>query len=331
MPKLETTKLSQEAIDRLRRELARLPEEATLASSHPDLASQIASLGIWREVGTVNDELARFIFDAESGKPVPREKLKARFVMQGRLFGVEIHCEGHPRLDIRARHFRTLLHPKHSFNDDGTVGQLVIFPEIISEIVRRQGVETVLVRKWGENSIFGGFDPAQGYYQTNFWELENNDALFFSGLVQRRQLAFLGTHDLIAHLAGVNRASWESLSIQGARVHQTIQGYFQSTPKATVASLILPYTAGVVLDDLAQPPTYGSRSHSAVLEELLGALAARRVNPGQKVLMTEFPQEFQSVIELSRAPGAEGSAESIKQTVGKLIGAIHRHSVQFAA
>lgn len=45
--------------------------EITSFSSDPKLCAQIASYGVFREIGTVNDELAKFIFDTQSEKPVP--------------------------------------------------------------------------------------------------------------------------------------------------------------------------------------------------------------------------------------------------------------------
>jgi hypothetical protein len=325
MSTLEKIEFSPEALQSLRREFFRLSREVTPFSEVPKFAAQIASLGIAREVGTVNDELARFIFVCKTGEPVARGSLKAELVRYRDLTGVRIYSDESARLELRARHLSELLHPHFSFNTDGSVKQLVLFPEIIAAIARRQGVEPVLVKTWGKNSLFGGFDPAKGYYQTNFWELENNDALLFSGLVSQNHLAFLGTHDLIAHLAGVEKGAWGRLVIQATKVNQSLRKYFSSAPAPAIASLILPYTIGVVLDDLAQPPSYDSKSHLAVLDHLLLALDERQIDPSLRTILTKFPAEFQTVIDLSRTSGVE--VTRIEQAIAGLVRAIKRHAV----
>ena len=56
---------SSEEIALLRRRFEKL-DEVTAFEADVELASRITSYGIFREIGTVNDELARFIFDVES-------------------------------------------------------------------------------------------------------------------------------------------------------------------------------------------------------------------------------------------------------------------------
>jgi hypothetical protein len=206
---------------------------------------------------------------------------------------------------------------------------LVLFPEIIAEITRREGVEPVLVKTWGENSIFGGFNPSQGYYQTNFWELENNDTLLFSHLLKNNQLAFLGTHDLVAHLAGLRAERWPALKVQANRAHSAIRTYFHSAEKPSIASLIVPYTLGVVLDDLAQPPSYDSPSHLAVLDSLLQALLTTAIDPSLKTLLTEFPPQFEKLIALSRLKGSEKQPLNIDATLKDMVSAIQSHAFFF--
>ena len=326
MSALKYLELSSEEMDRLRRKFSRI-RGVTPYHEMPAFAGQVASIGIAREVGTMNDELARFVFDADRGEVVPVESLQATLVQLGDFTGVKITSSASDRLDIRARGVRDLLHPDFSFNPDGTVRGLVIFPELISRILGKRGVELVLVQSWGMNSIFGGFDPSKAYYQTNFWEIENNDALLFSRIVKEGQLALLGTHDLIAHAAGVRAQEWRELQGHAARVHTAISNYFASVSRPSIAALILPYTIGVVLDDLAQPPSYGSRSHLAVLDELLRELEGRTIPANLSTLLTEFPGQFQKIIEMSRIPEAQQNQEKIAQTVREMTFEIQRHSL----
>jgi hypothetical protein len=269
----------------------------------PELAARIAAYGMWREVGTVNDELARFVFDATTGNPVRRESLHADLVVWNELFGLRISSADSDRLELRAASFYDVVHPTIASNGDGTLRALYVFPEIVERIARAEGVDLVLVKPWGINSIFGGFDPAKGYYQTNFWEIENNDVLRFADLVRNGRLAFLGTHDLIAHIAGVERRAFDMLKVTADGLYRVVEAYFAGA-KPTIAASIVPYTAVVVLDDLAQPPSYGSANHLRTLRALEAQIAAGTIAAAVPVLLTRFPPSFQKVIVASRTPHA---------------------------
>jgi hypothetical protein len=318
-------RFSASEIETLHFQFQRL-KEVTDFEEDPKLAAKVASYGLLREVGTVNDELARFIFNAETGLPVEPSSLKAELIEWCSLTGIRIVAAGTPKLELRTPGFYDVVHPVLSTNADGTLHSLYIFPELIARIARSEGFRLVLVKTWGMNSVFGGFDPAKAYYQTNFWEIENNDALKFADLVRNGQVAFLGTHDLIAHIAGRKRRHWKLLMEQADRVYHAIHSYFASTAQPSIAALILPYTLGVVLDDLAQPPSYGSGSHAAVMESLLGALDRREIPANFPTLLTRFPQSFQAVIELSRKAGAEQTSALTEFTVNRLVEEIRRAS-----
>lgn len=317
---------SAEDVNRLRESFKRLPEVAVFRD-HAKLAAQVASYGIFREVGTVNDELARFIYDSTTARPIRRDSLVAEMIEWRGLFGVRISSRDSRRLELRAKGFYDLVHPRLSFNDDGSAHSLHIFPEIVESMARLEGVDLVLVKPWALNSIFGGFDPKKGYYQTNFWELENNDALRFADLTRQRRLAFLGTHDLIAHIAGLERAAWSRLQKNAGNVHAALSENFQIAAKTSFPALVLPYAIGVVLDDLAQPPSYDSRSHLAVLNELLAQLSRREITVDRPAVLLRFPESFRKLIELSRAPGAESEPDAVRSAVASMIDEISRASL----
>lgn len=305
--------------------------EVTSFSSDAQFASQVASYGILREIGTVNDELARFIFDARNGCAVRLTSLKGEIIKWNHLFGLRIWSTDTQSLELRTSGFYEVVHPAFSKNDDGTLHSLCIFPEIINEIAKSQGVELVLVKSWGLNSIFGGFDPTNGYYQTNFWELENNDALKFSDLIRQGKVALMGTHDLIAHIAGINCTHWPLLKKKANEVYVAITDYFKTALRPSISSLIVPYTIGVVLDDLAQPPSYSSKSHLALLDELLARLNRNEIPANLSTWLIEFPVSFQKIINLSRTAGVENNPEQVQSMVTALTKDIlsksvsHRH------
>jgi len=311
-------RFTSEEVSLLRRRFEQL-DEVTSFDSNIELASQIASYGIFREIGTINDELARFIFDAETAMPVRPESLKASLVKWNGLFGLRIFSLDSQRLELRTKGFYDVVHPQLSKNKDGSLHSLFIFPEIINKIAQSEGIELVLVKSWGTNSIFGGFDPSKGYYQTQFWEIENNDALKFSDLIRQERLALMGTHDLVAHVAGLDQRHWPLLKKNAQRVYEAISAYFKSSSKPSISALILPYTIGVVLDDLAQPPSYSSKNHIAVLDELLLKISKNEIPANLPTLLRQFPESFQKIIELSRTANMEQNPSEIKSTIHKLV------------
>jgi hypothetical protein len=323
---LEVQNFTTKTIDRLRSQFQKL-DDVTLYSEQPTFAAQVSCYGILREVGGPNDELARFIFDADSKNVVERSSLQAEIVTWKTLTGVRIWSNQSSRIEIRTPGFKDLLHPLFSYNDDGTIRCLVIFPEIISKIIKAKGVDAVIVKRWGLNTIFGGFDSSRGYYQTNFWELENNDSLLFADLTRQGRVAFLGTHDLIAHICGIDANAWTLLRRQAEDVYQAIKKYFESVQKPSITAMILPYTIGVILDDLAQPPTYGSKSHALFLEALLSSLQQKVVAPDLKTVLGEFPVSFEKIIMGSRSEDYAKDSLLVSRVIEDMVSEINRHSI----
>lgn len=323
---LEVKNFTTKTMDRLRCEFQEL-QEITTFETHPKLAAEICSLGIHREIGGPNNELARFIFDVPSEKLINHNSLKSEIIRWKEFTGVRIWSTQSSHLEIRTPGFKDLLHPEFSYNDDATIKQLVIFPEIISRIAKTQDVELVIVKRWARNTIFGEFNSSKGYYQTNFWELENNDSLLFADLTRKGQLAFLGTHDLIAHICGIKKESWLLLRHQATKVYTAIKNYFGSVDKPSIAAMILPYTIGVILDDLAQPPTYGSISHQASLDVLMNRLEQKVIPPDLKLVMTEFPAGFENIIMGSRDQNIVAHKKRIEDLVDTMILQIKQHAL----
>ncbi len=319
-------RFTSEEVALLRRRFENLAE-VTSFDADIKLASRVASYGIFREIGTVNDELARFIFDFETAKPVRLESLKAELIEWNGLFGLRVFSTDCQRLELRTKGLYDVVHPEISKNEDGTLQSLYIFPEIINKIAQSEGIELVLVKSWGANSIFGGFDPSKGYYQTNFWEIENNDALKFSNLIRQGKIALMGTHDLVAHIAGLDKGHWPLLTVNAERVYQAIRSYFMSASRPSISALILPYTIGVVLDDLAQPPSYSSKNHIAVLDELLLKISKNEIPANLPTLLTQFPGSFEKIIKLSRTPNIEQQPTVIKAAVSEMIQEILKASL----
>lgn len=297
MTEFEVLSIRSETLEALKGQLLKRPKVFNLKSDL-EFSSWLISYGITREVGTKNDELSRFVFDAPSGRLVDRDSLRADVIRIKDKIGVRISSSQSSSLEIRIRGFRSLVHPSLSENADGSYHQIVIFPEIIANIAALEDVELVIVKPWALNSIFGGFSSTEEYYATNFWELETNDSTLFAELLQEKRLALLGTHDLIAHVAGITREAWETLPEYARWVQEGIQAYL-GNKEPSIPDLVLPYTVGVILDDLAQPPSYQSLSHITMLKELLRAMEVPSDQQKSKVLL-KYPSIFEQVIRLSR-------------------------------
>ncbi|MGZ3692615.1 MAG: hypothetical protein ACXVAX_13990, partial [Pseudobdellovibrio sp.] len=109
--------LSADEIQQLRRQFESLPEVSDF-KTNPKLAARIASYGLYREIGTPNDELARFIFNCETKQPVNPESLKAELIEWNNLFGVRVFSNESESLDLRTQSFFNVVHPTLSQNTD---------------------------------------------------------------------------------------------------------------------------------------------------------------------------------------------------------------------
>jgi hypothetical protein len=295
----------------------------------PHTAAKIAALGMSREVGTQNDEMARFLFDRRTGDVVRRQSLHAELVTLGSAVGVRIWSEDSDDLEIRFRGVIEYINPKHSYGDDGRLKQIVVFPEAVAKILNMQQVTPVIVRPWARNTIFGGFDPATDYYQTNMWELSNNDTIRFSALVANRQVPFLGSHDFIAHIAGTDGERWPTLQRRGEMVHELLTRYFKGVDKPDVTSLVLPYVAGVLLDDLAQPSSYDDETRIVPLELVCEAIESMEIDPKSKHVLTKFPANFERLIDLARFQNADVVRQRAKEFVAKLATELRQTSLVY--
>lgn len=324
MTELNVIKITDTVIHNLKAKLLRAPKVFSF-SSDLELSSWLVSYGIAREVGTVNDELSRFIFDAATGTLVQRQSLKAEMISFRGNVGIRISSKQSSSLEVRIPGFRDLVHPHFSENADGSYHHIVLFPELITKIAALEGVELVIVKPWALNSMFGGFESTESYYATNFWELNTNDSTLFADLLVEKKLAFLGTHDLIAHVAGLKKSAWEELPQMALHVRQGIVSYL-GKGSISIPNLVLPYTAGVILDDLAQPPSYQSYSHRKMLREVLQAMIATNKSDAKTVLL-KFPLAFEKVIRLSREPSL--TSDLAKKAVTELRDEVRRTTLAY--
>ncbi|MBC7385449.1 MAG: hypothetical protein H7301_04690 [Cryobacterium sp.] len=305
--------LSAEDIAVLRRQVLQGPETRSF-DEDPHFGAQISALGIFQEVGTLNDQLADYLYDSKTKERVNRKSIRAEMIEYHGHTGVRIWSEACAHLDLRLRGARELLHPKLSFSRDGSLSELVFFPESIAKIAKLAGAELVIVREWALNTVFGGFDRTKRYYEANPWELIQNDSLRYTKLIETRKIAFLGTHDFVAHIAGLNSESLTRLQVLARSVHSRLNAYFSNIQQPPIYSLVLPYAAGLLLDDLAQPGNYEASARQEVLEIVLNAIDLKLTDPRQSRFLTKFPNAYEKLILLAR----ESTAVNIKPRAASL-------------
>ncbi len=173
--------------------------------------------------------------------------------------------------------------------------QLIFFDDVIPVItaIRR----LIHLSPTHPEIIFAGLDAI---IQTNLWELDQNDALRFAKLAANRQVACLGTHDLVAHLAGLTSAQADTLARVATRVEIALEQYFRNAKERNRTSLVIPYLIGVLLDDLAQPVHFGSIKHQFMLEQLITLLEQNVISPNESRSLLKFPKDFGGLIEFTR-------------------------------
>lgn len=291
-------RVTQEMKNRLKA-LVELREDDFNFKDYPRLAGLVACLGIQQEVGTINDELHRHLFDRDTGRKPALSSMRAEIITWKGRFGVRVFSTEAQTLSTNHPQLEFLIHPEFSRDEEGQLKQLVIFPQTVAEIVKLQGVQLVIVKKWALNTIFGGFDPAKNFYVTNDWEIRQNDGLRMAQLLAQGKLAFFGTHDLVAHVAGIRLRSWRGLQKLSLKLTPSMS----SGDQRALTHLLIPYIMGVLLDDLAQPAHYDCY-HRLNTIELLSRLQEWVVTkvPAKKH-MHPFPRAFSDLIEEPRGEG----------------------------
>lgn len=318
--------ISPEDKEVLRKKLLKT-EEVVPLSSDPKGFSQIIALGIHQEIGTIHDELSTFLFNQETGKKIPRDTLRSEMIGLNGYTGVRVWADGVKSLDPRVRGMRTLLHPEFSYNEKGEIHQLVFFPEAIIKIAALEDAELVSVRPWGINTVFGGFDPTRSYYEGNMWEFINLDALRYARLLEKKQIVFWGTHDLVSHIAGIKKEAWPELVRRGREAREVFEEYFTDMTRPVPFSLVLPYALGMLLDDLAQPMNYDSLSRRHIVELLMEAIRAKRVPPRSKRFLLRYPPSVERLILLARSDNFKEARASAAKLLNELISELYGYSL----
>ncbi len=293
-------------------------------SESSSLASFCTCLGVQAEMGNPKyDRLSAFLgVDLDAAAPGANVPWNAAFwntslVIDNGALGLRLsRNDGHV---LKPRH-RDLV---HVFEFESRRGEdfphsATFYPSRVAQHYRLEGFELVIVRDWLANSTFSRDKPV-GYLETNRWEIESRSAVMQTHLMNHRQLALSGTHDIVDHLLGASLPGFSNSAAIFASVNTAFSLAFNESNWNRGGKPIVAYVIGVLLDDLAQPRWYASPSHALAIRMATGALVAPELEY-MDTARVEIPSEFHALIDTVRRPA--GDHEIIAERFAGLIASL---------
>ncbi|MBT4763263.1 MAG: hypothetical protein HOO06_16330 [Bdellovibrionaceae bacterium] len=183
--------------------------------------------------------------------------------------GIRLWVEGVTQLMPKNKDFAYILDAS-SFDKNGILNELVIFPLNVYEHFRQMGMELVIVKDWVLDTFLCSEEDRVNYLIVNSHEVKSKTAMIHTSLVAERKFPFSGTHDIVDHLIAFNEEGFQqNLPIikKANRVFAEIKDDHLSSMQ-----LVVSYLVGVIVDDLAQPRWFGSNKHINLADILLDNL-----------------------------------------------------------
>lgn len=274
-------------------------------SSEPLLGPLATCLGLQSEIGHSQRDRLSFPLGIDLSK-FKSNPWHSEVITFQNLIGLRFWIPEVSEFKIRHPDFKDILHPL-SLDKYGKLSQIVIFPTLVAEHYQKRGLELVIVRDWALSSFLAP-DQSLNYLQTNIWEIETNSAYLQTRLMNNRQIAFSGTHDVADHLLDGNQQGMainENLYSKASQLYEKIFSRRQQKKKIT---LLASYLVGVLLDDLAQPNWYSSLNHRWLTDQALHFLAETE-KLERDIPRLELPQSFHNLIKKLRSDRRHRSAE----------------------
>lgn len=259
-------------------------------ASDPLLASLVSCLGLRHELGKSHLDRASIFLGVDLKEEIGNPWRTEVIAHQGML-GLRAWIPGREELLPRHDDLGHILHP-FSLSSDGRLRQLVIFPALVAERYAKRGIELVVVKEWALTAFLRKENQLD-YQRTNKYEIEGRIALTQMELMEKRRLAFTGTHDLGDHLLGADPAGLAKSDEAIRALRATFEKDF-STANPSKRSLVLGYLAAVMLDDLAQPQWYGSAEHQYILTGITVLLKRALSAPDLPELF--LPSSFHEIV-----------------------------------
>lgn len=257
------------------------------------------------EIGTGNDQLTPQVWHHGLHRACVPGELIARVETVGRAIGVVIESAVPGPLGVPPS-LRRLVNPAVSVPVGPGFERLVLVPVSLARIAGLAGATLVWVPAWAREQVFHPGRGAGELYGEDFqrrdaWRTVAPNLLLFSSLLARRRLALVSTHDLVAHVAGLDAAHWTSLQPLAARVERCLRAYLARVARPSVETLVLPFLLGVLLDVHAQPTSrHLARQNLALADTLIDYLDARGAHLAAMATphLATFPRAYAPLMNL---------------------------------
>ena len=253
----------------------------------------VVSYSMFREIGGVNDNLALHIYDSSTGKRIKRSSLRAALVEGGGAVGFSVTSSDAEKIETRIPGFNNFIR--------ATKNGFILFPEFAADYLFKENIEPVLVKKWILKTTFGATDPKTDTYKDDMWEIIENDAFTYASIVAKRQMVFQGLHDLVDHASSAKSEGWGCASEIASEMHQKFSKYFHKSPQGNIPSHLIPFAAGVILDELTQKPHYHCKGRISAIRLLLAKLDTLNIDPFALLKLSDFPISIDDVTNAARA------------------------------
>ncbi len=269
-------------------------EEVIRFADDPALASLRTCIGLQSEVGQPGlDRLSPFF--GVDGNP-----WRSQLLMAEHEIGIQWWREDGVPLQLRHVDFRHVM-DRSSFDREGRLTSVVIYPARVASNFRQRGFELVVVRDWMLTSSLSDDDTGRvNYLHANDWEIRNIVGRMQAKLMQRRQLVFSGTHDIVDHLLNADVQGYATALPTVSVALETLAREFPRETEVSTGAHVIAYLLAVVLDDLAQPRWYRSTKHQWMARELIASFPAARRRPWN--LQDGLPAGFHAAVDRLRAP-----------------------------
>jgi hypothetical protein len=224
----------------------------------PRAAAELICVGMAHEMGSANDQLTTAIWDFARARPFALGELTAEVQEIGGEFALVVSSAGSGPLGFAVRGLRQFVNPRHSVPSGEGFERLVFFPMSVSRILRRAGVDLVFVSSWAKETVFHPErrrdEPyGEDFKRRDYWATFPANVRLFCELLANHKLPLLSSHDLVYHLAGFTGSLWPHLEEVARSLGRCLDGYFSRLGRPGIAPLILPFMAGYLADNYAQP------------------------------------------------------------------------------
>ncbi|OGT56409.1 MAG: hypothetical protein A3F14_06325 [Gammaproteobacteria bacterium RIFCSPHIGHO2_12_FULL_43_28] len=248
----------------------------------------IVSHTIQQEIGGINDNLARYLYEADTEKKIERVNLHSALCEYDGMIGVSVTNKNSADIRITLPGFNefTRFIP----------GGFVILPALAAAYLVRENIEPVLVKRWLMQTTFSPFNPKTDLYQDQLWVLSENHALIYSERIASCQIVLQGIHDMADHAANAKISGWKKAIPIATEMCYQLTNYFHPYQQGNIPSHLISFAAGTILDELVQVSYYGSMGRITTIQALLAKLNKTEINPHAVLALKDFPVSVDHVI-----------------------------------